>query len=183
MFSSDNGPHAEGGNDPYFNDSNGPLRGIKRDLYEGGIRVPFIVRWPGKIAPGSESGHISGFQDVMPTCAELAGAEAPAGIDGISFLPTLLGRLEQQQEHPYLYWEFYEEGGKQAVHMGKWKAVRLHVSENPDAPVELYDLSVDIGETHDVAGANPEIVERMRDIMKEAHTESDVFKLFPSEKN
>jgi len=183
MFTSDNGPHAEGGNDPDFNDSNGPLRGIKRDLYEGGIRVPFIARWPGRIAAGSLSEHLSGFQDVLPTCAALVETEAPAGIDGLSFLPTLTGRPDQQAEHPYLYWEFLEQGGKQAVRKGNWKAVRLNVSRNPDAPIELYDVSADIGETDNAASGHPVIVEQMRQIMKQAHTENDVFKLLPSERN
>lgn len=176
MFASDNGPHAEGGNDPAFNDSSGPLRGIKRALYEGGIRVPFIVRWPGRIKAGSVSDLISGFQDVLPTCVELAGGQAPSGIDGISFLPTLLGQDDQQKKHDYLYWEFYEQGGRQAVRKGDWKAIRQNVSKNPDGPIELYDLRTDLGETHDVAGEHPEIVTQMETIMKTARTESDVFK-------
>ena len=120
LFTSDNGPHREGGNDPEFNDSNGPLRGIKRDLYEGGIRVPLIARWPGRIKAGESTDHISAFWDLMPTACELAGIEAPKGIDGISYLPTLLGK--EQQKHDYLYWEFKR---LRAVRMGKWKAVQM----------------------------------------------------------
>jgi arylsulfatase A len=179
MFSSDNGPHREGGHDPAFFNSNGPFRGIKRDLYEGGIRVPFIARWPGWIKAGQVSDHISGFQDVLPTCTELAGGQTPTGIDGISFLPTLIGQLARQKQHPYLYWEWYD---KQAVRKSDWKAVRLNVAQNPDAPMELYDLSVDIGEAHDVAASHPAIVEEMREIMDAAHTESQVFPFFPSER-
>ncbi len=181
MFSSDNGPHAEGGNDPAFNDSNGPLRGIKRDLYEGGIRVPFIVRWPGRIKPGGVSDHVSGFQDMMPTLVQMAGGCRCGDVDGISLLPALTGSGWLQQQHPYLYWEFTEQGGKQAVRKGKWKAVRLNVSKDADAPIELYDLSEDIGETNNIADRHPDVVRQMRRIMQESHMESDVFKLLPGE--
>ena len=180
MFSSDNGSHAEGGNDPHFNDSNGLLRGIKRDLYEGGIRVPFIVRWPGKVKAGSESGHVSGFQDVLPTCAEIAGMHVPDDIDGISFVPTLL-ETGKQWQHAYLYWEFHEQGGKQAVRMEQWKAVRLNVTKKLDGPIELYDLSKDMGEEENIAAEHPQIIEEMESIMKDARTSNEVFKLLPSE--
>jgi arylsulfatase A-like enzyme len=170
IFTSDNGPHQEGGHQmPYF-DSNGPLRGMKRDLYEGGIRVPMIARWPGKIPPGSETDHISGFQDVLPTFAQFAGAPVPE-TDGISMVPTLLGQPDRQQQHPHLYWEFYEQGGKQAVVQGDWKAVRLNVLKNQDAPLALYDLSKDIGEEDDVADQHPERAARMAEIMKREHVE------------
>ncbi len=161
FFTSDNGPHAEGGHDHTFFDSNGPLRGYKRDLYEGGIRVPLIVRWPGRIAPGSTTDHPSAFWDYLPTATALADVEPPDGIDGISYLPTLLGR--EQPRHEYLYWAF-EQGTstKQAVRYGAWKAVRL----GPEAPVELYDLSVDRGEENDVAAAYPELVARLTAIME-----------------
>lgn len=174
MFSSDNGPHLEGGADPDFFDSNGPFKGYKRDLYEGGIRVPFIVRWPGQIAPGTVSDHISAFWDVMPTVAQVTGASAPPDVDGISFAPTLLGQ-NGQREHEFLYWEFHEQGGKQAVRMGDWKAVRRNLVRDPDAPVELYDLSTDPGETRDVATDHPEIVGTMLEIMKREHTTSELF--------
>ncbi len=176
FFTSDNGPHAEGGNDPHFLNSNGPLRGIKRDLYEGGIRVPLIVRWPGKIQPGSESHHPSALWDFLPTAAELAGAEPPSQIDGISFLPELLG--QRQEAHTYLYWEFPAQGGKQAVRMGSWKGIRLNVRSDPDAPIELYDLARDIGEEQNIAQENPEIVAEIERIMDEAHASSELFPLY-----
>ncbi len=180
MFASDNGPHAEGGNNPAFNHSSGDLRGIKRDLYEGGIRVPFIACWPGTIKPGQTSDHISAFWDVLPTCTDLAGIETPQKIDGISFLPTLL-QSSRQKQHASLYWEFHEQGGKQAVRMGRWKAVRLKVSKKSNAPVELYDLDNDPGEQKDIAAEHPDIVKKMITIMKEARTSNEAFKLFPSE--
>ncbi len=174
VFTSDNGPHAEGGNDPKFFDSNGPLRGIKRDFYEGGIRVPTIARWPGKIQPGTTSDHVGYFGDLLPTAAELAGVDLPAGHDGISFLPTLLGQSARQKKHPYLYWEFYERGSSQAVRMGKWKAVRKPMWGRK---IEIYNLEEDLGETKDIAARHPEIVEKVQAIMKEAHTPSARWRL------
>jgi len=174
IFSSDNGPHREGGADPEFFHSSGPLRGIKRDLYEGGIRVPMIARWPGKISAGSVSGHVSAFWDFLPTAAELAGAQAPPAIDGISCLPTLLGK-KQQAQHEFLYWEFHEgRASKQAVRMGDWKAVRL----SPAEPLELYDLAADIGESNDVAGEHPGVVEKIEAILESARTESEHWQLY-----
>lgn len=175
VFTSDNGPHEEGGADPEYFNSNGPLKGVKRDLYEGGIRVPMIVRWPGKIAPGSKTDHISAFWDVMPTFSEIAGAEPVENTNGISFLPTLLGADKSQKAHDYLYWEFHERGGRQAVRKGKWKAVRYDVFKKPDAPLELYDLENDIGEEHNVAEHHPEVLEEMGEIMEMARRPSDVF--------
>lgn len=174
MFSSDNGPHSEGGANPDFFDSNGENRGQKRDLYEGGIRVPTIAWWPGKVPADSESDHLSAFWDLMPTFAQLAGAKAPKGGDGISFVPTLLGK-KQKKQHEYLYWEFHERGGKQAVRKGKWKAIRLGVQEDRNAPLELYNLDTDPEETKNIAGMHPEIVSEMAGIMKSARTESDTF--------
>lgn len=181
MFSSDNGPHQEGGADPDFFDSNGPLKGYKRDLYEGGIRVPLIVRWPGKIKAGSKSDHISAFWDVLPTCAELAGAAVPIGIDGISFVPTLLGYGTNQTQHSQLYWEFHEQGGKQAVRMGKWKAVRLNAKSQPDGPVELYDLSKDVGEKNNIAGRQKDIAAQMAARMQVCRLPSQDFPFYLSE--
>lgn len=172
LFSSDNGPHKEGGADPNFFDSNGPLRGTKRDLYEGGIRVPLIARWPGRIEAGSGTDHVCAFWDFLPTCCDLAGAVPPDDIDGFSILPTLLGRPGQQRRHGYLYWEFHEQGKKQAVRVGHWKGVRLNVARTPDGPIELYDLRADLGETTNVAGEHPEVVRRIADLMKAAHTPS-----------
>ncbi len=176
IFTSDNGPHTEGGADPEYFNSNGPLRGTKRDLYEGGIRVPMIVKWPHKIKANSTSDHLSAFWDVFPTFTEIAGMEKPENIDGISFLPVLLGNQSDQKNHEYLYWEFHERGGRQAVRMNDWKGVKYNVLKNPDAPLELYDLSKDIGEKNNVADEYPEIIKQMEVILKEARTPSEVFR-------
>ena len=172
FFTSDNGPHREGGADPEFFDSNGPLRGIKRDLYEGGIRVPMIARWPGKIKAGSVTSHVSAFWDFLPTAAEAVGIAVPADIDGISYLPTLLGK--KQRKHEFLYWEFHEgRASKQAVRLDDWKAVRLH----PNAELELYNLQTDIGEQANLADRHPEVVSRIENYLKRARTESELWKL------
>jgi arylsulfatase A len=177
IFTSDNGPHREGGNDPDFNDSNGPLRGIKRDLHEGGIRVPFVVRWPGIVKPGV-SDFAGAFWDVMPTLAELAGVsdKVPAGRDGLSIVPTLRGAGEQKQ-HDHLYWAFYERGGARALRMGKWKAVEQPLGK----PVQLYDLDADVGETNDLAAKHPDRVAAMTNQMDAANTPSERWK-FPAPK-
>ncbi|MFB3825578.1 MAG: arylsulfatase [Bryobacteraceae bacterium] len=170
FFSSDNGPHREGGHNPDFFHSRGPLRGIKRDLYEGGIRVPMLVRWPGHVPSGKVSDFSFAFWDFLPTAAELAGVTAPKGIDGVSVVPALLGKA--QQPHPYFYWEFHERGFSQAVRMGDWKGVRL---QSRNAPLELYDLKSDVGEKNNIAAAHPEVVARIRKIMDEARTDSADF--------
>ena len=170
MFTSDNGPHAEGGNDPDFNDSNGPLRGIKRDMYEGGIRVPMIARWPNTIKPGTRTDLVSAFWDVLPTCAEMVGVTPPADIDGISFLPTLKGETAKQKKHDYLYWEFHWwEPTRFAIRQGNWKAVK----DGPDADIELYDLSSDISEQVNVAAEHPDKVSEMEKLFKSARTDSE----------
>ncbi|MBN1361834.1 MAG: arylsulfatase [Sedimentisphaerales bacterium] len=173
LFSSDNGPHQEGGADPTFFDSNGPLRGIKRDLYEGGIRVPLIARWPGKIKAGSGSELVSAFWDFLPTCCDIAHVVPPEHIDGFSYLPTLLGRDDQQRQHSYLYWEFHEQGKKQAVRLGDWKGVRLNVARDLDGPIELYNLRSDQGETTDVAAEYPDLAAKLGQIMAAARTPSE----------
>ncbi len=173
IFTSDNGAHKEGGADPEFFNSSGPLRGYKRDLYEGGIRVPMIARWPGKIKEDSESDHVSAFWDVLPTCCELAGVESPEGIDGISFVPTLLGQNNRQKKHEYLYWEFHEQGKKQAVRFGDFKGVRLNVARDPDGPIELYNLKNDIREKDNIAEQHPDIVAKISEYMKTAWTRSE----------
>jgi arylsulfatase A len=173
VFASDNGPHLEGGADPDYFNSNGDLKGYKRDLYEGGIRTPMLVRWPGKVKAGSENDHISAFWDILPTFAEITGAQNPANIDGISFLPALLGK--KQKQHEYLYWEFHEQGGKIAVRMGNWKMVKHNVDIPANSTIELYELATDIGETNNIATANPEIVRTMEEIIKQAHKPSEVF--------
>lgn len=172
IFSSDNGPINVGGSDPGFFESAGPLHGLKGSVWDGGIRVPFIARWPGKIKAGSESDQVAAFWDFLPTCAELLDVQPPAGIDGTSILPTLLGRPEQQKQHEYLYWEL---NGQQAVRLGDWKAVRL----KPDQKTQLFNLETDIGEKIDVAGQHPDIITRIEEIFVKGRTESDVFPLRP----
>jgi arylsulfatase A len=166
MFSSDNGPHQEGGADPAFFKSSGPLRGIKRDLYEGGIRVPMIASWPGTIPAGRVSDHPWAHWDVLPTLGDIAGAAVPSGLDGLSMARALRG--QSQPAHDFLYWEFHERGFQQAVRMGPWKAVRL----KKDAPLELYNLASDPGEQREVAAANPAIVAKIEAYLKNARTES-----------
>lgn len=173
VFASDNGPHLEGGADPDFFNSNGNLRGYKRDMYEGGIRTPLLVKWPGKVKEGSKSNHISAFWDFFPTFADITGAKISWETDGISFLPELLG--EKQKEHEYLYWEFHELGGKTAIRSGDWKAVKLNIDKTPQGATELYDLTKDPGETNNVAAANPEIVKKLEVLMVQAHKPSEVF--------
>jgi len=167
LFVSDNGPHREGGGDPAFFKSAGPLRGIKRDLYEGGIRVPMIARWVGAFPSGRVSNHPWAHWDMLPTIAEIAGARVPAGIDGMSMVRALRG--EPQPTHDFFYWEFHERGFQQAVRMGRWKAVRL----NPKEPLELYDLDADAGEQHNLAAANPDIVEKIDTYLRTARSGSD----------
>jgi len=174
VFSSDNGPHQEGGADPDYFNSNGVYKGYKRDLYEGGIHVPMIVKWPRMIQAGSSTDHVSAFWDVMPTFADIADAELRTVTDGISFLPALLGDKNQEQ-HEYLYWEFHEKGGRLAVRKGNWKGVKYDVLKQPDASIELYDLSMDPSETNNLASDYPEIVTELTDIMMHARTESEVF--------
>jgi len=168
LFTSDNGPHVEGGHDPVFWNSNGPLRGVKRDMYEGGIRVPMLARWLGHIAPGSVNQAPFAFWDIMPTLAELAGAKAPATTDGVSIVPSLLGR-PGQAEHEYLYWEFAERGPAQAVRAGEWKAIYTYAGADHPESFELYNLDTDLGETHNVAAEQPLIGERLRRYMAQAH--------------
>ncbi|MFN7930123.1 MAG: arylsulfatase [Blastocatellia bacterium] len=164
IFTSDNGPHQEGKNNPQLFHPAGPLRGIKRALYEGGVRVPFVARWPGRIKAGTTSNHIAYFGDVMATVSELTKQPLATGLDSISFLPTLLGRSKQSQ-HPYLYFEFYEQGGRQSVRFGNWKAIREPMLTGP---VQLFDLSKDVGEQHDLAATNPQLVQRAIAYMNEA---------------
>ncbi|HOW70688.1 MAG TPA: arylsulfatase [Phycisphaerae bacterium] len=170
LFTSDNGPHKEGGTKPAFFNAGGPLRGIKRDLYEGGIRVPLVVRWPGQVQPGQVSKHVSAAWDFLPTMADLANVEEPAGLDGISMMPAIRG--QPQRGHNFLYWEFHEGGFFQAVRMGDWKAVRKGLAGR----MELYDLAADVGEQHNVAAAHPDIVARIEEYLKTARSESAEWK-------
>jgi arylsulfatase A len=174
IFTSDNGPHAEGGNDYRFFNSAGNFRGIKRDLYEGGIRVPMIACWPGKIQSGAVTKQTGTFWDFLSTFSALVKQPLPAHTDGISLLPALLGKTGQQQ-HEYLYWEFHENNGRQAVLMEKWKGIRLQVFDHPDGDIELYDLSTDPAEANNVADKHPEIIQKIKAIMRNAHTENADF--------
>lgn len=184
FFASDNGPHQEGGHHVAQFQSNDGLTGMKRDLTEGGVREPFIARGPGRIKPGSESAHVSGFVDFLATCAELAGAPTPAKTDGISYLPTLLGKKkEEQRQHPYLFWNFLEQGGKRSVLQWPWKLIHLNTGVVDAAPgkkagparkpltVELYNLEKDPAEEKNVAADNPQMVAALEKLMKDSWKE------------
>ncbi len=176
IFTSDNGPHREGGPDydPAFFNVSGPYSGLKRALTDGGIRVPFIARWPGKIKAGAVSNHVGYFGDMMTTFADVAGARPSANLDSITMVPTLLGR-GQQAKHDYLYWEFYEQGVSQALLLdGRWKALRL---KSPAAPIQLFDLVTDPAEKTDVAAANPQLVARAAELMKTVRVDNQYWKL------
>jgi arylsulfatase A-like enzyme len=166
LFISDNGPHQEGGGDPVFFKSSGGLRGIKRDLYEGGIRVPMIASWRGTIPKGRVSAHPWAHWDVFPTLAEIAGVKPPAGIDGVSMARALRGHA--QPTHDFFYWEFHERGFQQAVRMGRWKAVRL----SKDGALELYDLERDPVEQHNVSASHPDVVKQIETYLRTARTDS-----------
>ena len=170
IFSSDNGPTNAGGSESGFFENAGPLRGLKGSVWEGGVRNPFIARWPGRIRAGSESDHVCAFWDFLPTCAELLGAQPPAGIDGVSLLPTLLGRPEEQKKHDHLYWEL---NNQQAVRMGDWKALRL----KPGQKIQLFDLKTDPGEENDVAAEHPDIAARVEEIFTNGRTDCEAFPL------
>ena len=176
IFSSDNGPSYAGGADSPWFDSGGPFLSEagwgKGNLHEGGIRVPMIASWPGKIQPGSVSDHISAFWDVLPTLCELTGSAVPEDADGISFLPELLSK-GYQAEHEYLYWEFPSYGGQQAVRMGNWKAIRKNIFEG-NMKLELFDLEADEQEQLNLADEYPEIVNRMEEIMIQARYPSEI---------
>ena len=181
IFTSDNGPHKENGGDPVFFNSNAGFKGIKRDLYEGGIREPFIAYKKGMTKAGSVNHMPAVIYDLYPTFLELAGVTAKTKTDGQSLVPALMGK--QQAKHKYLYWELHEAGGKQAVRMGNWKAVKLDVSKNKNSPIELYNLKDDPGEQNNVAAKNPDVVKQMEEIMKEAYVPNKDWPLFPGEEN
>ena len=174
IFTSDNGTHTEGGHDPFAFDSNSGFRGSKRDLYEGGIRTPFIVHWPAKIEPGKVSYHVSAFWDFLPTMCELTNQELPTKVGGSSYLPTLTGQGEQVK-HEYLYWEFHEQGGKQAVWKDNWKLIRFQVNNPEQTRYELYNLSFDPTEVLDVSKQYEDKVKELIAIMDEAHIPSPLF--------
>ncbi len=173
IFTSDNGPHNEGGHDHEFFNSNGNFRGYKRDYYDGGIRVPMIVRWNNEVPRGSVSNHLGAFWDFMPTLAELAGVPKPGHSDGLSLVPIIKGK--QGSEHKYLYWEFNEHGGKQAIISGDWKLIRLDLMKEPY--FELFNLQDDPGELKNVAELYPEEVTILKKLMDEAHSPSMEFPL------
>jgi arylsulfatase A-like enzyme len=176
IFTSDNGPTYNGGTDSEFFNSAGSFNEgygwTKGFVNEGGIRVPMIVNWPGKINPGSSSDHISAFWDVLPSLCDLAGIKPPAYTDGISFVPTLLGETTQL-EHNYLYWEFPAYQGQQAVRMGRWKAIRKNIFKG-NMEIELYDLETDPNEESNIANQHPEIVSQIEQILEDAHTQPDI---------
>jgi arylsulfatase A len=167
LFTSDNGPHREGGADPVFFKSSGGLRGIKRDMYEGGIRVPMIARWTGTVPAGRVSDHVWAHWDMLPTLADVAGGKPPSGLDGMSMARALRGEVQESQQA--LYWEFHERGFQQAVRMGRWKAVRL----KNGAPLELYDLQTDRSEEREVAAAHPDVIAKIEAYLKTARSESE----------
>ncbi|MEY8607615.1 arylsulfatase [Parabacteroides segnis] len=174
VFTSDNGTHKEGGHDPEAFDSNGAFRGYKRDLYEGGIRTPFIVQWPEKIQPGSVSFHVSAFWDFLPTVCDLINEPVPTDVDGVSYLSELSGDGEQKK-HDYLYWEFHEQGGKQAVLKDNWKLIRLHVDNPSKSYFELYNLNADPSEQMNVVSQYPEKVKYLSSLLDKAHTHSVLY--------
>ena len=174
IFTSDNGPTYAGGADTPFFDSAKPFKTeygwAKGFVHEGGIRVPMIASWPGRIKRGSRSNHISAFQDMMPTFCDIIGISIPNNTDGISMKPTLFGK-NQSNTHEYLYWEFPAYKGQQAVRMGKWKAIRRNIFDG-NMKIELYDLNSDYREQNDVASAHPEIILKIKNFMVDSHTRS-----------
>jgi arylsulfatase A len=176
LFTSDNGSHTEGGYHPDMLQSNGVLRGVKRDLYEGGIRVPMIAHWPAKIKAGGESSHPAANWDFLPTACDVAGVPAPKNIQGISFLPTLTGEGEQAA-HDYLYWEFHEINGRRALRTGDWKIVQYNLNKTPQGDIELYNLKDDISETKNLAAEHPDKVKSLTEMMDKARVPSKNFPL------
>ncbi len=178
IFTSDNGVHREGGHNPDYFDSNGPFRGIKRDLYDGGIHTPFIVYWPSVIKPGSTTEHIAAFWDFMPTMCELLGVEPPQDIDGISYLPTLTGK-GKQKTHDYLYYEFHEKEGRKCIIKDGWKLVQLRVNVPDKTYFELYNMSNDLEEERNVIEEYPELAEELRILMEKARTDNPNWNFTP----
>lgn len=176
IFSSDNGVHKVGGNDPDFFDSNGPFRGYKRDLYEGGVRTPMIISWPSVIKEKRVTDHVSAFWDFLPTMADMLGDKVETDIDGISYLPTIMNNKDAQKEHEYIYYEFYEQGGKQSILKDGWKLVRLNLSKPGKERNELYYLPKDGGERKDLSAKYPEKVEELKKLAMSVRTESKNFK-------
>ncbi|MCF0175838.1 MAG: arylsulfatase [Bacteroidales bacterium] len=178
IFTSDNGVHKEGGHDPEFFNSNWEYRGIKRDLYEGGIHTPFVMYWPSVIEPGRRSSQIITFWDFMPTMCDILGIKAPKGIDGLSYLPTITGEGRQKQ-HDYLYYEFHEQNGRQCVIKDGWKLVKLNVNKPENLKWELYNVGMDVDETNNVIELYPKKAAALRKIMQKARTENPVWNFTP----
>ncbi len=174
IFTSDNGPHREGGNTPEFFNSSGGFKGIKRQLSEGGIRVPMIAYWPAMIKKKTTSDYPGAFWDFFPTFAGIVQQPLTTNLDGISILPTLTSR-GKQKKHDYLYWEFHEDGGRQAVRIDNWKGIRENVIKDANRAIQLYNLATDPGETKDVSSGHPSIVEKIKSIMQNAHVENTNF--------
>ena len=179
IFASDNGPHLEGGADPDFFNSNGPWRGYQRDVYEGGIRVPFIVSWPGHVAEGGETDFMCSFWDLMPTLREINGQAVPDDMDGVSLIPVLEGR-KGQKEHDYLYFEFQELNGRQAVRRGPWKLVHMNIRGERDY-FELYNIDEDPSETQNLIQKYPDKAGELKVIMTEAHVRNPYFPVLKGE--
>lgn len=175
IFTSDNGPHHEGGHRPDFFNSSGAVRGLKRDLYDGGIREPFVIQWKGKIQPGVVTEYVAAFWDILPTFAELAGAKTPDNLDGISLVPTLLGNPDNQKSHEYLYWEFHEMGGKRAVRFGDFKAVQNDMNKKPRGKIEIYNIVEDPKELNNLADKRPDLVQKARKILNSARTPNPIW--------
>ena len=180
LFSSDNGPHREDGNDPEYFNSNGSLKGIKRDLYEGGIREPLIAYWKGTVQPKTLNTNVAAMWDLFPTFLDVANLKSIPQTDGVSILPTLF-KQSVSIKHPYLYWELHESGGKQAIRMGNWKAVKLQVSVLANSPIELYNLTSDPAEQINVAAKYPALVSQMEKLFREAHQSDENWPLLLSE--
>ena len=177
IFTSDNGPHMEGGADPKFFNSSGIYRGVKRDLYEGGIRIPMIAKWTNHFPSGKKSKLPTAFWDMMPTFGSIINAKTPEGVDGISFLPELIGK-KQTKKHDFFYWEFHEGGGKQAAMKGDWKLIKLQVSNPKKTYFELYNIKNDPSETTNELTSFPEKVKQLSAIIDREHTDNPIFKLY-----
>ncbi|MCK4921278.1 MAG: arylsulfatase [Bacteroidales bacterium] len=177
FFCSDNGPHQEGGHEMEYFNSNGDLLGMKRDLYEGGIRTPLIVKWKGVIKPNTKDHHLSAFWDVLPTFCDIAGANYPKEIDGVSFLPTITGK-GKQKKHDFLYWEFYPRGGLQALIQDNWKAIRFNLNNGKEREIKLYNLKDDPEEKIDVSNEHRELVKKFELLFEKARDDNYGIKLF-----
>jgi arylsulfatase A-like enzyme len=177
IFTSDNGPHQEGGHNSKFFKSSGPLRGIKRDLYDGGIRVPFIVKWPGVVAPGATSDQPIAFWDMLPTLAEIGGGAVTSRVDGVSVTPAFRG--QPLPPGRVFYWEFHEGGFNRAVRFDHWKAIQF----GPEGPIELYDVKADIGETADLAAKRPDVVATARKHLTASRADNPHFPIQPKPAN